>query len=157
MPSPDLPIIKEISSYFSYKDFFTISAKKNIGTTYLIKFLLKQAYFSKWIFDKNDISNKDDIFISNEITRNQVLTLLNKEIPYNIIVKNLIFKYLKNGDLKIKQELEIQNNRYKKIIIGRNGSKIRDLRIKSQKIISKTFNTNTHLYINVITKNAKKI
>ncbi len=152
-----LPKIKKIYNEIGIENFFSISAKKKLGLVNLKKFLLKKTYSSSWIFNEDVVSDRDDIFITNEITRNTILDLLNQEIPYNIIIKNKYFKFLKNGDLKIKQELEIQNNRYKKIIIGRNGSKIRDLRIKSQKIISKTFNTNTHLYINVITKNAKKI
>ena len=152
-----LPIIKEISNYFSHKDYFAISAKKKIGTTYLIKFLLKQAYFSKWIYDDNEITNKDEIFISNEITRNKALTLLNKEIPYNITVKNLIFKYLKNGDLKIKQEIQVTNQRYKKIIIGKNGNKIKDIRTKSQNAISQIMKAKVHLYINILKTNAEEI
>ena len=152
-----LPKIKEISNYFSTIDFIDISAKKKIGISYLLKFLLKQAYFSKWIYDDNEITNKDEIFISNEITRNKALTLLNKEIPYNITVKNLIFKYLKNGDLKIIQEIQVTNQRYKKIIIGKNGNKIKDIRIKSQNSISQIMKSKVHLYINIVKSNAEEI
>tara|TARA_Y100001970_G_C14046318_1_gene756529 strand:+ start:97 stop:951 length:855 start_codon:yes stop_codon:yes gene_type:complete len=152
-----LPNIKRINNEIGIENFFSISAKKKLGLDNLKNFLLKNTYTAPWIFNKDIVSDRDDIFITNEITRNAILDLLNQEIPYNITIKNRYFKFLKNGDLKIKQDLEIQNDRYKKIIIGRNGSKIKNLRIKSQKIISKTLNTNIHLYINVIIKNAKKI
>ena len=68
-----------------------------------------------------------------------------------------MFKYLKNGDLKIKQEIEINNSRYKKIILGRKGDKIKDIRTKSQINISKILKVNVHLYLNVVRFNAKKI
>ena len=95
--------------------------------------------------------------MSNEITRNEVLNFLHQEIPYNIKIINNVFKYLKNGDLKIKQEIQIENKRYKKIILGKNGSKIKEIRIKSQKNLSKIFNSKVHLYINLNILNAKEI
>ena len=113
----------------------------------MYKYLLSKTYYKKWIYNDNEISNKDDIFITNEITRNMILKLLHKEIPYNVKVKNKIFKYLKNGDLKVKQEIKIKNNRYKKILIGKDGSKIKSIRINSQKGISKSLNTKVHLYL----------
>ncbi len=89
--------------------------------------------------------------------KKEILSLIHKEIPYNIEVTNKIFKYLKNGQLKIKQDIIIKNDRYKKILLGRNGSKIKDIRIKSQKEISNILDIKTHLYINIISSDAKKI
>ena len=78
-----------------------------------------------------------------------VLSLLHKEIPYNIKVKNKVFKYLRNKDLKIKQEIKISNLRYKKIILGKKGEN-QEIRIKSQKFITKIMKTKVHLYINLV-------
>ena len=152
-----LPIIEKLNKIVEVESFFSISAKKKLGLDNLKKYLLAKCYFSEWKFKKNEISNKDDIFISNEITRNSILTLLHKEIPYNVKIINTMFKYLKNGDLKIKQEIEINNSRYKKIILGRKGDKIKDIRTKSQINISKILKVNVHLYLNVVRFNAKKI
>ena len=152
-----LPKIKELNKEIKLDSFFSISAKKKLGLTQLNKYLLSKAYNSDWLYNNNEISNKDDIFITNESTRNAILTLLHKEIPYNIKIKNKMFKYLKNGDLKIKQEIQIKNKRYKKIILGRNGEKIKEIRIKSQISISKILKNKVHLYIHLTTLNADKI
>ena len=48
------------------------------------------------------------------------------------------------------------NSRYKKIILGKKGLKIKEIRTKSQKEIKTIFNTNIHLYINILSNNAKK-
>ena len=145
-----LPKIKEIKDKLKINTFFSISAKKRLGLDVITNYLLNKTYYSKWIYKENEISDKDDIFITNEITRNFILTYIHKEIPYNIKVINKVFKYLKNGDLKIKQNIQINNLRYKKIILGKNGEKIKDIRIKSQNEISRLFKTKIHLYINVI-------
>ena len=144
-----LPIINDLNNKIDVDSFFSISAKKKLGLENLKKYLLSKTYLSKWIYKESEISNKDDIFITNETTRNIILNLLHKEIPYQLKIVNKIFKYLKNGDLKIKQEIEIKNLRYKKIILGKKGSKIKEIRIKSQKNISKILKTKVHLYINV--------
>ena len=152
-----LPKIKELDSKFKIDSFFSISAKKKLGLNKIKQYLTKISYNSDWYYQKNEISNKDDIFISNESTRNSILSLLHKEIPYNLKITNKIFKYLKNGDLKIKQNIEINNIRYKKIILGKNGEKIKEIRIKSQNYLSKLFNNKVHLYIQIIKSNAEKI
>jgi len=145
-----LPITKEISQNLNTYNFFYISAKLQKGINILKKSLAKKTLEKNWIYLENEISNKDDIFISNECTRNEILSQLHKEIPYKLKVQNCIFKYLKNGDLKIKQEIIINNNRYKKIVLGKNGSKIKEIRVNSQKVLSKIFNKNVHLYINIV-------
>ena len=137
--------------------FFSISAKKKLGLKNLIKYLIEKTYYSNWVYFENEISNKDELFITNECTRNIILSFLHKEIPYNLKIRNKVFKYLQNGDLKIKQEILINNMRYKKIILGKNGTKIREIRVKSQKAISKLLNIKIHLYINLVMQNAKKI
>ena len=152
-----LPKINELNKKYNFQDFFSISAKKILGLDVLKEFLRNKSYKSEWIFEKNEITNKDDIFITNECTRDTILNLLHKEIPYNIKITNKLFKFLKNGDLKIKQNIEIDNQRYKKIILGKNGDKIRDIRIQSQLNISKILKIKVHLYINITKANAEKI
>ena len=150
-----LPKIKEINQRHLIDSFFSISAKKKHGLQNLKKYLLSISYYNKWIYLNNEITNKDDKFISNEGTRNSILSLIHKEIPYNIIITNKMFKYLKNGDLKIKQEIFINNPRYKMIILGKKGDKIKEIRTKTQKYLSNIFKTKVHLYISISLSNAK--
>ena len=149
-----LPIIKKLDKSFNIESFFNISAKYNIGIINLLNYLKKFSKVSKWIFIEDQISNKDDIFITNECTRNAILTYLHQELPYNINIVNQYYKHLKNGDLKIKQKLIINNSRYRKIILGKNGEKIKKIREFSQNQINKILNCKTHLYLEVVRDNA---
>lgn len=145
-----LPKIKELDEYLKISEYFLISAKKKYGLKNLLKYLEDNCYNSDWIYKKDEVSDKDDIFITNEITRNSILKFLHNEIPYNLKIINKLFKYLRNGDLKIKQEILINNSRYKKIILGRSGDKIKEIREKSQIEISNILKKKTHLYINIV-------
>ena len=144
-----LLFIKDLNELKLIDSFFIISAKNKNGLDKLLIFLISRAIKNKWLYNNNEISDKDDIFISNECTRNAILKYLNKEIPYNLNIRNLIFKVLKNKDIKIKQSIELKNLRYKPIILGKNGYTIKKIRENSQKEISKIMKLKVHLYLQV--------
>ena len=150
-----LSLVSDLNKKFKIESFFYISARYGLGIKDLIDYIKKLSKVKKWLFPVDQISNKNNIFITNECTRNAVLTFLHKEIPYNIKVYNQYYKFLKNGDLKIKQKLKIDNLRYKKIVLGKKGEKIKKIREFSQIQISKIFDCKTHLYIELIVNNAK--
>ena len=87
--------------------------------------------------------------MANECTRNAILKYLHKEIPYNITVRNLLFKLLNNNDIKIKQSIDLINMRYKPIILGENGGIIKKIRESSQKEIANIMQSKIHLYLQV--------
>ena len=141
--------INELKKINFIESFFNISAKYNKGITNLSNYLRTKSITQEWLYKNDEITNKDDIFITNECTRNAILEFLHQEIPYNIKVRSLVFKYLKNHDLKIKQSIELQNERYKPIILGKKGNTIKRIRENSQNAIHKILNCKVHLYLQV--------
>ena len=141
--------INELKKINYIESFFNISAKYNKGITNLSNYLTTKSITQEWLYKNDEITNKDDIFITNECTRNAILEFLHQEIPYNIKVRSLLFKYLKNHDLKIKQSIELQNERYKPIILGKKGNTIKRIRENSQNAIHKILNCKVHLYLQV--------
>jgi len=147
-----LPIISEINNNFKIESFFTLSAKKSIGIEELLTELIKYSYSSKWIYSKDEISNKDDKFILSELLRETMLTYLHKEIPYNISIITSHYKTLKSSEIKIKQKIYINEKRYKKIILGKNGNMIKKIRENCQTKIKKVLKKKIHLYLELITQ-----
>ena len=141
--------INELKKINYIESFFNISAKYNKVITNLSNYLRTKSITQEWLYKNDEITNKDDIFITNECTRNAILEFLHQEIPYNIKVRSLVFKYLKNHDLKIKQSIELQNERYKPIILGKKGNTIKRIRENSQNAIHKILNCKVHLYLQV--------
>ena len=150
-----LPMINELNKINKIEEYFVISAKNYKGIDHFLNFLLNKSYFDQWIYNNNEITDKDDIFISSECTRNSILLYMHQEIPYNIKIINESFKFLKNNDLKIKQSIEINNYRYKGIILGKKGENIKRIRENSQNEIKNIFNCKVHLYLKVTVKNEK--
>ena len=150
-----LPMIKELKKINKINEFFLISAKKNNGIDNFLNFLLSKSHIHQWFYKDNEITDKDDIYISNECTRNAILKYMHQEIPYNIKIINESFKFLKNNDLKIKQSIQLYNHRYKGIILGKKGETIKRIREKSQNEIKDIFKCKVHLYLNVTIQNEK--
>ena len=144
-----LPYINSLNDLNLVDEFFMVSAKYKKGIKKIYIFLKSKAQYNKWIFDKEEISNKDDIFMANECTRNAILKYLHKEIPYNVTVRNLLFKSLNNKDIKIKQSIDLTNIRYKPIILGKKGGTIKKIRECSQNEISNIMKSKIHLYLQV--------
>ena len=144
-----IPFIDKIYKKLAIDSFFNISAKKNKGINNLLKYLKTKSHFQNWTYNKNQFTDKNNIFITNECTRNSILKFLHKEIPYKLIVRNTLFKILKNKDIKIKQSIDLDNIRYKRIVIGKKGETIKKIREKSQNDISKILKTKVHLYLQI--------
>tara|TARA_Y100000590_G_scaffold443889_1_gene573932 strand:- start:911 stop:1762 length:852 start_codon:yes stop_codon:yes gene_type:complete len=147
--------IKKLDELNLIKDFFSISAKFNKGLDLIINYLKKNSIIGSWKYQENEITNKSDIFIANECTRNALLKYLHKEIPYNLSVRNKLYKILNKKNTKIKQIIEINNIRYKSIILGKKGEKIKKIRESSQKEIEKILKTKVHLYLEILKVNVK--
>ena len=145
-----LPLISDLDIKFNIDSFFTISAMQNIGIKDLLDYIEKYSYASKWIFNYDEITNKDDIFIVGELLRETMLTYLHKEITYNVNIETSNFKILKNNDIKIKQKIIINQNRYKKIILGKKGELIKKIREDSQNKMSQILDSKIHLYIEIL-------
>jgi len=145
-----LPLISDLDKNFYIDSFFTISAIQNIGIDDLLDYVHKYSYASKWIFKDDEITNKDDIFIISELLRETMLTYLHKEIPYNVNIETSNFKTLKNNDIKIKQKIIINQKRYKKIILGKKGEMIKNIREDSQKKMSQILKAKIHLYLEIL-------
>ena len=145
-----LPLINQIDKKYEINSFFTISAIKNIGIDDVLNHIKKYSYSSEWIFKEDEITNKDDNFIVEELLRESILTYLHKEIPYKLMIKTTNFKILKNNDIKIKQKIFINESRYKKIILGKKGAMIKRIREDSQKKMSHLLKKKIHLYLELV-------
>ena len=145
-----IPIINDISNEYNLNNIFPISSKKNTGIKSVLQKLIKFAVPGKWLYVNNEKTDKSNLFISKEITRNSLLRNLNDEIPYSLKVINSKWKVIKNKNLVIHQVILIPKLAYKKIILGKNGIMIKKIREYSQKELSKIFNKKIHLYLEVV-------
>ncbi len=143
-----LEVSKFLNSEINFLETFMISAKKTYGIDFLIKRLIFNAPKSKWMFDNKIKTNKNLDFQISEITREKIFHFLNKEIPYSAEVKTRIES--KKGIVYIYQDILVNKESQKSILIGKKGEKIKMIGSRSRLDIENLLNKK--VFLNLIVK-----
>lgn len=138
--------LKEFKNSDIFEDIFPVSALENDGIDILLnetkKFLPKRK--NKYSSNKNLLIKKD-IYYS-EVTREKIYDKVHKEIPYQckVITERVINTKL---DLKIYQMIKVNKKSHKNILIGKNGSTLKEIGTLARREISNFENKKVHLFL----------
>lgn len=141
------PISDYIKEKFDSPVIFKISATSGLGVDKLIKFILKNAHFSPWLYEEDDITTLPMRFLAAEITREQLFLTLREELPYNLTVQTENWEDNPNGSVKINQVIIVSKENYKMMILGKGGKKIKEIGSKARIEIEKSFERPVHLFL----------
>ena len=144
-----LKIIDDINKQGNFNSIVPISAKSKTNLDVIVKYLCDNSYNGNWKYQKNKQTDRDNEFISEEITRNSILLNINEEIPYKISVINTKWKLINNSQIVIHQKIKTDNINHKKILLGKGGKMIKKIREYSQKELNHYFNKKIHLYLTI--------
>ncbi|MDC0032213.1 GTPase Era [Pelagibacteraceae bacterium] len=142
-------VLKKIDKFKNldlFESIFPISALSNTGIENLLNFT--KNYLPK---RKNRYSTKKKLFIKkelfySEVTREKIYDIVHKEIPYQC--KVLTEKVVKSKDsVKIYQMIKVNKKSHKNILIGKNGSTLKEIGILARKEISNFENKKIHLFL----------
>ena len=144
---PREDILKKIDEYkdlYNFDEIIPVSALKDINTTHLLDVLKKYLPDSIKYFDDETYTNVDTTFMISEYIREKVLELTEDEVPHSTtcIVENI--EEDKNI-ISIGASIIVDRENIKKIIIGKNGSKIKEIGIRARKDIEELLNKKVYL------------
>ncbi len=118
--------IKQLQEY--NVDIVPVSARKNKNLKELVKLIVSKLPEGDKLFEEEIISDRSEKFMISEIMREKVLLKLDKEIPHGIAI--IINKFKLSGNKKFYEiDLDIicEKQNHKSIIIGKQGSKIKEI------------------------------
>ena len=133
------------------EDIFMISALQKDGIDKLKEFMLSKCNSGQWQYDEDDITDMPIKAMATEITREKLFMHLEQELPYCITVKNDSFE-IKNGLLIIHQSILVTKENQKGIVLGKNGSLLKQVGSESRKDITEISGLKTSLYLHVKVK-----
>lgn len=133
-----LPKLQKLNSLDQVKEIIPISAKTGKNTDELLNLILKYMKEGPCYYPQDIPTDKSEIFIAGEIVREKALWLLNEEIPHGIAVVVNSFKS-KDNLSKIDASIICEKENHKKIIIGKNGEKLKEIAEKSRVEMEKIF------------------
>ena len=136
-----------LNSHINFSKTFMISAKKRKGLKFLLNNLIDEIPERNWKYNGKKKVTKSINYRISEITREKIFNLVNKEIPYLVKIKTKI----KNEEriIKVYQEIYVNKDSQKSIIIGKNGEKIKMIGTRSRIDIEKILNKKVFLDLTV--------
>lgn len=154
LPKEEILIkIDEYKDLYNFDEIVPVSALKRENVSHLIDVLKKYLPDTIKYFDDNTVTNVDVTFMISEYIREKVLELTNEEVPHSTtcIVENIEED---NNTIIINASIIVDRDNLKKIIIGKNGSMIKEIGIRARKDIEELLNKKVYLdlFVKVIPK-----
>lgn len=146
-----LELSQNLNEGLTYQACFMISALKNNGVDDLKAYLAQYMPDQEWVFPEDQITDMPMRMLAAEITREKVYDLLHKELPYSIFVQTENWEEFDNGDVKIMQIVTVQKESQKAIVLGKKGSKIREIgqaaRLELQEFLKRKVHLKLHVRV----------
>ncbi|KAJ7954397.1 GTP-binding protein ERG-like [Quillaja saponaria] len=144
-----LKVSEQFKDLPGYERYFMISGLKGSGVKDLTKFLMGQAVKRPWDEDPFTMSEEVMKNISLEVVRERLLDHVHQEIPYEIEHRLIDWKELRDGSLRIEQHFITKKLSQRKILVGKNGSKIGRIGIEANEELRSIFRREVHLMLQV--------
>jgi len=153
-----LEIIDKWSTVYGFKEVVPISARLGTQIDDLIATMEKILPAGPPFFPEDTLTNVSERFMVAELVREQVFRMTGEEIPYATAVTVDTFKEKKGGRLiSIEATIHLERSSQKGIVIGKNGSKLKQIGTRSREQIEQLLGTKVFLKLFVrIQKNWRK-
>ncbi len=145
--------IMEYKDLHDFAEIIPVSALKKDNIKEVIKVLKNYMPDSVMFYDKEDVTNKTTNFLIGEIIREKVFELTEEEVPHSITC--YIEKVEKNkNNYHLMGVIVVDRDSLKRIIIGKQGSKIKEIGIRARKDIEELLEKTVYLelYVKTIKK-----
>lgn len=126
-------------------DYFSVSAKTGINLDLLTAAIQQRLPEHEPFFPLDDLSSHPVRFFIEEIIREKIFFQYDKEIPYSTAVQVIQYEENEAGVDKIEAEIIVERSTQKMILIGRNGSKLKELGRTSREEIEKLVGKQVYL------------
>ena len=153
---PREEILKKIDEYqklYDFAEIIPVSARKNDNTDRLLEVIKKYLPDNIKYFDDNTVTSSSPEFIISEFIREKVLDLTNEEVPHAV---TCIVEQIEEYDdiMNISATVIVDRENLKKIIIGKNGSMIKEIGTRARRDIEAYFDKKVYLelFVKVIPK-----
>ena len=143
------PILDKLNKYDFVKKFITTSAIRGLNIEELENDLLKCLPEGDAFYPRDEYTDKSVRFMCQEIIREKALLFLQEEIPHGIAIEIMTF-IDDEKCIKIDANIVTESARHKQIIIGANGSMLKQIGMASRKDIEEL--TGTKVMIELFVK-----
>ncbi len=140
-----LPIIDRLKEFYPFKGIVPLSAQKGINISSLLEEIKACLSDGPQFFPGDVITDQPERRIVAEYIREKALRLLNQEIPHGIAVEIEKMHKRENGMYDIMASIYCERQGHKRIIIGKNGEKLKEVGSRARQDIEKFLDAKVYL------------
>ncbi len=147
----DKKVLLERTVWFNerlvWQHIFMISARKGDGVQDVREALAEAMPEGAHLYDRDALTDMPMRLIASELTREQCFLKLQEELPYTLTVENEKYDARADGSVEIHQNIIVQNERQKTIIIGEGGQMLKAIGERARHEIGRLIGAKCHLYL----------
>lgn len=139
-----LPWLEEVAGKRSFTAILPISAKHGTGVDALEQEVARHLPDSPHYFPSDQITDRSERFLAAELVREKVMRQLGDELPYQMTVE--VEQFRDEGKIiHINALMLVERDGQKKILIGENGERIKQIGREARLEMERLFNTKVML------------
>lgn len=144
-----LKLATELSARLQPEQVFMVSATSGDGVADVKKHLAAAMPEGPWHYPEDQLSDATDRMVAAELTREQLYLQLHAELPYASAVETEKWEERKDGSTVIHQQILIERDSQKAIILGKGGSKLKAIGAAAREAIGEHLGRKVHLSLHV--------
>lgn len=145
-----LPLIELYSEEHEFAEILPLSALKGDSIDILLDLIIKHLPVGEPIFGEDEMTDQSMRSIAAEMVREKILASTGEEIPYVTAVVTEVFDESDPKTVKISCAIFVERASQKKIVIGKMGSRIKDIGTKARIDIERLLGK--HVYLKLFVK-----
>jgi GTP-binding protein Era len=144
-----LKLATELSARLSPERVFMVSATSGDGVADLKRHLAEVMPEGPWHYPEDQLSDATDRMVAAELTREQIYLQLHAELPYSSAVETEKWEERKDGSTVIHQQILIERDSQKAIVLGKGGSRLKEIGAAAREAIAEHLGRKVHLFLHV--------
>ena len=145
-PEKLVPHLAKLNNYPCINEVFCISATKNKYVQDLKDALKKYLSGTDMYFEEDDVTDKSQRYLVQEIIREKILLALDEEIPHGVGIELNKMEYVEaENRWEIDANVIIEKQSHKPIILGKRGEMIKSIGTAARQSIQKLLDARVYL------------
>ena len=143
---------QRLNERLAFDEIFFVSATTGDGIAELKTALANRMPKGPWHFPEDQVSDATDRMLAAEVTREQLYLQLHAELPYESAVETERYSERDDGSVEIHQQILVERDTQRAIVLGKGGTRIREIGAKARAELSRIMGVPVHLYLHVKVK-----
>ena len=147
-----LPLAQELAGRLAFDEIFFVSASTGDGVGGLKAALAGAMPSGPWHYPEDQLSDATTRLMASELTREQLYLQLHAELPYAATIETEKWEERRDGSVAIHQQIIVERDSQKAIVLGKGGSRIREIGAAARAAIAELTGRPVHLFLHVKVK-----